>query len=443
MAQKPIREFDAKNMLAKNWQEFVGDAFAFAGKLALVDPDTNLDDLPNQIDWLRTDRLVVKPDMLMGKRGKHGLILLDGSWDDAKKWLNEKRGSDVTIGEVTGELTHFLIEPFVKAEKEYYVAISSKRDGDEVLFSTEGGVDIEEKMKEGKVVEIFVPITEEIDNIDIESKLPADLSPELKPKFGAFIKGLFKYYQELGYAFLEINPFVVHGANLIPLDLKCRIDDTAVFEAAKYWGDISFPAPFGRKLSDEEKYIKMLDGKSGASLKLTILNPKGKIWTMVAGGGASVIYTDTIADLGYAGELANYGEYSGNPSTDETYEYAKTIIDMMTREKNSDGSPKFLIIGGGIANFTDVDKTFTGINKAMIDYKDKLLETPVWIYVRRGGPNYQTGLKNIRETGESIGVPIKVYGPETVLTKIVTMAFEDTTGGAPSDETKGTPEEVR
>ena len=32
---------------------------------------------------------------------------------------------------------------------------------------------------------------------------------------------------------------------------------------------------------------------------------------MVAGGGASVIYSDTICDLGGADELANYGEYSG------------------------------------------------------------------------------------------------------------------------------------
>ncbi len=31
-----------------------------------------------------------------------------------------------------------------------------------------------------------------------------------------------------------------------------------------------------------------------------MLNPKGRVWLMVAGGGASVIYTDTVADLGYA-----------------------------------------------------------------------------------------------------------------------------------------------
>jgi hypothetical protein len=30
---------------------------------------------------------------------------------------------------------------------------------------------------------------------------------------------------------------------------------------------------------------------------------------MVAGGGASVIYADTVADLGLGSELGNYGEY--------------------------------------------------------------------------------------------------------------------------------------
>ena len=41
--------------------------------------------------------------------------------------------------------------------------------------------------------------------------------------------------------------------------------------------------------------------------QLTILNEKGRIWTMVAGGGASVIYADTIVDMGGVNELANYG----------------------------------------------------------------------------------------------------------------------------------------
>ena len=36
---------------------------------------------------------------------------------------------------------------------------------------------------------------------------------------------------------------------------------------------------------------------TGASLKLAIQNPKGRMWTMVAGGGACVIYADTVSVL--------------------------------------------------------------------------------------------------------------------------------------------------
>jgi succinyl-CoA synthetase beta subunit len=120
-------------------------------------------------------------------------------------------------------------------------------------------------------------------------------------------------------------------------------------------------------------------------------------------------------------ELANYGEYSGDPSEEFTYLYAKTILDLMTRKRNQEG--KFLLIGGGIANFTDVASTFKGIIRALKEYQMKLLENKVKIYVRRGGPNYQEGLSQMRQLGEKLGVPIEVYGPETHMTKIVSMAL--------------------
>ena len=157
-------------------------------------------------------------------------------------------------------------------------------------------------------------------------------------------------------------------------------------------------------------------------MKLTVLNAEGRIWTMVAGGGASVVYSDAIAAHGFAHELANYGEYSGAPSEGQTYEYAKTIIDLMTRGKpHPEG--KILIIGGGIANFTNVAATFKGIIRALKEYKTPLINHNVKIYVRRGGPNYQEGLKAMRLLGESLGVPIKVYGPDTHITEIVPLAL--------------------
>lgn len=67
-------------------------------------------------------------------------------------------------------------------------------------------------------------------------------------------------------------------------------DNSETAKNAKVFSPQSFPL-YGNFLSvSQEAYIAELDAKSGASLKLTVLNPYGRIWTMVAGGGASVIY---------------------------------------------------------------------------------------------------------------------------------------------------------
>jgi ATP citrate (pro-S)-lyase len=75
----------------------------------------------------------------------------------------------------------------------------------------------------------------------------------------------------------------------------------------------------------------------------------------------------------------------------QTYQYAKTVIDLMCRHPHPDG--KLLIIGGGIANFTNVADTLKGIIKAIKEAEAKLKENNTKIYVRRGGPNYKEGLK--------------------------------------------------
>jgi ATP-citrate lyase beta-subunit len=205
-----------------------------------------------------------------------------------------------------------------------------------------------------------------------------------------------------------------------------KVDDTSLFESGKIWTaalgrEPEFPASFGAHSESEEEYIKRLDEQTGASLKLTILNRKGRVWTMVAGGGASVIYADTVCDLGFSKELANYGEYSGDPSKEFTYLYAKTILELATKEKNPKG--KVLLIGGGIANFTDVAKTFEGIIQALQEYAAKIKRNNIKIFVRRGGPNYREGLENMRRAGNELGLDIEVYGPQTHITRIVSLAL--------------------
>ena len=220
---------------------------------------------------------------------------------------------------------------------------------------------------------------------------------------------------------MQLRQVVTEAGRVVPLDLAAKIDETAVFLCGPQWGHIDFPAPFGRREFPEEAYIRELDSKTGSSLKLTILNPSGRVWTMVAGGGASVVYADSIADLGQGHELANYGEYSGAPNEQQTFDYARTILGLMCRVKDPRG--KVLIVGGGIANFTDVAATFKGIITALRAFQEELREHNISIWVRRAGPNYQEGLRIMRDLGAEIRVPIKVYGPETHVTAIVPLAL--------------------
>jgi len=424
MAQKGIREYDAKRLIAKAVPAYSNERLRLDDRLVLVSPQSDLSALPAEHPWLASERLVAKPDQLFGKRGKNNLLLVNATYDEAKAWIAERMNKEVTIeqttGTTTGTLTHFLIEPFVAHDVEYYLAFTSARDKDVIHFSLHGGVDIEEVWD--SVITIDVPITADPESIDVASHLP-----ELpnKEAVAQFIKALYAIYRDYHFTYLEFNPITFSGETLTPLDTVAKLDDTASFQCAEKWGKIEFPKAFGSTASKEESYVASLDEKTGASLKLTLLNPKGRVWTLVAGGGASVIYADTVVDLGFDKELANYGEYSGDPSTELTYEYTKTLLDLMTREKDPQGRPKYLLIGGGIANFTDVAKTFTGIIQALEQYKDKLQENKVKIYVRRGGPNYKEGLENMRRLGERIGVPLEVYGPETHMTRIVSMALEE------------------
>ena len=422
MAQKAIREADGKQMIARLLKEYTNGKYSIENKFITIGPETDLKKLPNTYKWLTKEKLVVKPDQLIKRRGKSKLLLLNANWRDAEKWIGERMNKPITVGAVTGILDHFIVEPFVPHTEndEYYLSILSKREGDEILFYHQGGINVGDI--DTKAVRMKVPIGEYPITTEIEKKLLEKVPANRKKLIAGFIEGMFKFYADLNYSYLEINPFVVTGNKIVPLDLAAKLDDTAEFESGQKWGGIKFPSPFGRQLSKEEAFIADLDSKTGASLKLTVLNPEGRIWTMVAGGGASVIYADTITDLGFMNEMANYGEYSGDPNEEFTYLYAKTILDLMTRKKNPKG--KFLIIGGGIANFTDVANTFKGIVKALKEYKNKLIENKVKIYIRRGGPNYKEGLRIMRDLGNELGVPIEVYGPETHMTKIVSMALK-------------------
>ena len=73
-----------------------------------------------------------------------------------------------------------------------------------------------------------------------------------------------------------------------------------------------------------------------------------------------------------------------------------------------------------------------GIVKALQEFQQRLIDFNISIYVRRGGPNYQEGLRVMKEVGQSLSIPIHVFGPETHMTAIVGMALNKTDIPKPS-----------
>lgn len=423
MSVKPIREYHGKQMIYRN---LANSGNPYRGVLITPDHQINVSETWERIceehAWLRAEKLVVKPDQLIKRRGKAGLIKVNCDFEECKQWICERMNKEMVLENVTGVLTHFVIEPFLphRADEEYYVCIQSHRYYDEVFFHHEGGVDVgdvDAKAERLQVKTGAFPTDAQI------MGLIAAVKKDRAAVLGRYIQDLYRLYQDLHYCYMEINPLVLtDDGQITPLDLAAKIDETASFLAEKRWGPVDFPAPFGRIDYPEEKFIQELDAKTGASLKLTILNPKGRIWTMVAGGGASVIYADTVVDYGFGHELANYGEYSGAPTAEETFQYAKTLFKLMFKNKPHPEGKVFLI-GGGIANFTDVSSTFGGLIKAVRNYADELKEHRVSFWVRRAGLNFLEGLRKIKDALFEMGIDVHVYGPETHMTAIVPMSL--------------------
>lgn len=145
MAERAIREVDGKRILHQHLSEYSDGKITLPKRFAQVKSDgkggIDFDAVVAANPWLLEDgvKLVAKPDQLIKRRGKGGLLLLNATWDDAKAWTAERADKDVTVESVTGKLNTFLVEEFVphKQEDEVYLCIQSDRSGEEILFHHE------------------------------------------------------------------------------------------------------------------------------------------------------------------------------------------------------------------------------------------------------------------------------------------------------------------
>ena len=91
-----------------------------------------LDQAEATYPWLLTSgaKFVAKPDQLIKRRGKSGLLALNKTWEEARAWIEARAGKEQRVETVDGVLRQFLVEPFVPhpQDTEYYININSVRE---------------------------------------------------------------------------------------------------------------------------------------------------------------------------------------------------------------------------------------------------------------------------------------------------------------------------
>jgi ATP-citrate lyase beta-subunit len=357
-------------------------------------------------EWLKKSKLVVKAHEALGSRFKLGLVKVGLDLKEAEAATKEMIGRQV--GSIT--VSQVIVSEMIPHKEEYYCAVKSTREGTEILVANCGGIEVESNWE--RVKRLSVEIGEQPSEAALE-KLAKDagFAGSLLKKMADFAGKMFTCFDSEDAQYLEVNPVVLreHEHELIALDAVTLLDGDAKFRHPDW--SFAFAAEFGRAYSKHEMEVMAVDSKIKGSVKFIEI-PGGDTAMLPAGGGASVYYSDAVVARG--GKLANYAEYSGDPPD--------WAVEVLTDKVCSLPGIKNIIVGGAIANFTDVKKTFGGIingfRKAKSDGKLK----GVKIWVRRGGPREKEGLDAMR-TLKDEGFDIHVFDRNTPLTDIVDKAL--------------------
>jgi len=371
----------------------------------VVSSSDEFDQLAQVNGWLQKRKLVAKAHEALGSRFKLGLVKVGLDLAGTKAAVKEMLGKQVesiTIREV-------IVSEAIDHSDEYYASAKSTREGVEVMVAKCGGIEVEANWD--KVERILVEIGEVPTDAALSGLVKdAGFSGDTALKMAEFLKKLFTCFDKEDAQYLEINPVVQNGAgDLVALDAVTLLDGDAKFRH-KDW-TFPFAAEFGRAYTKNEEEVMAVDAKVKGSVKLIEI-PGGNIAMLPAGGGASVYYSDAVVARG--GKLANYAEYSGDPPD--------WAVEVLTEKVCSLPGITNIIVGGAIANFTDVKKTFGGIINAFRKAKAEGKLDKVRIWVRRGGPNEKKGLAAMKALQEE-GFKIEVFDRTLPLTDIVDMAL--------------------
>jgi len=376
------------------------------------------DDVKSVLENLAIEDVVVKAQVLSGKRGKNNGIRFCSTIDESVQAVKEL--FDI---EIRGQYVAAVrIEEKLEIAEEHYLSITydTKAQRPVLVYSEEGGVDIED-VGEGKIEKILLDIDQKDPSLDFDRAEDGGLRDVVQSLWGCFLQEDCRV--------VEINPLVkTADGRWVAADAKVALDDdafyrhgTAAIEKKKEkgrdvsrmsdWEEFEPRTMMGRPPTDREVDVQEIDkgekwyqGTAGKYIEMD-----GDIAILFSGGGASIANMDALMQEGL--KPANYTEYSGNPPREKVHELAKIVL--------SKPEISGLWIAGGVANFTNVEETFQGIVDALDEIKP-----PYPIVVRRAGPHDAEGMQLMRECGERNNLNMTLFGKEVSMSESAKVLAE-------------------
>lgn len=354
----------------------------------------NLDEAVEAYEKLRkefdSDYAVVKAQIHAGGRGKGGGVKLAKNKEELKEHAGNIMGMMLKTPQTPGGLEGpgKLVRKILIAQdayapdfdkcNEFYVSVLMDREKKQnvIIYSTEGGMDIEEVAEKTPhlVHKEYIHPTAGMQGFQARKiAFNLGLSGKAFKEMTKFVSNLYKAFVESDASLFEINPCMHNGSTdeVMAVDCKVTLDDNALFRH-----------PNLAEMRDiEEEDPTEVEAKSYG---LNFVNLDGNVGCMVNGAGLAMATMDMIKLSG--GEPANFLDVGGTADAERVEKAFKIIM--------RDDRVKAILINifGGIVR---CDRVANGVVEAYKNIGD--IDIP--IIVRLQGTNAEEAKKIIDESG--------------------------------------------
>ncbi|MFA6275361.1 MAG: ADP-forming succinate--CoA ligase subunit beta [Pedobacter sp.] len=352
-----------------------------------------------------SDWVVIKAQIHAGGRGKGGGVKLAKNLDEVKQRATDILGMQLVTPQTGPEgkkvnkilVAQDVYYPGASETKEFYVSVLLNRANGTniIMYSTEGGMDIEEVAEHTPHLIFKEEIDPKVGLQGFQARKIAfnlGLSGAAHKEMVKFITALYKAYDQTDSAMFEINPVLkTSDDKIIAVDAKVDLDENALFRHPDY-------AAMRDKLEEDPTDVEASESN------LNYVKLDGNVGCMVNGAGLAMATMDIIKIAG--GEPANFLDVGGTANATTV----KAGFNIILKDPNVKAI--FINIFGGIVR---CDRVAQGV----IDAYNEIGDVPVPIICRLQGTNAVEAKKLIDDSGLKVYSAIALKEAADLVTKVL------------------------